>query len=158
IRDTGLPVGHGTARWERSTRTMARGTGTGTSSVQTRGARHDSAATDAPATDAPKTGGRQAGPYGASFDGTERDGTTKTKGLTFERRWTSPGVHPYDEITWELRTAGISSETGKSVFEQKDVEVPDFWSQLATNVVVSKYFRGHLNTPERETSVRQLID
>ncbi len=93
-----------------------------------------------------------AGPYGASFTG------VGTRGLTFERRWTTPGIHPYDEITWEHRTAGISSETGKSVFEQKDVEVPEFWSQLATNVVVSKYFRGHLGTPERETSVRQLID
>src|SRR4051795_6067106 len=101
---------------------------------------------------------RHAGPYGASFDGTEGDGTTPVRGLTFERRWTRPGVHPYDEITWEYRTAGIANESGKSVFEQKDVEVPDFWSQLATNVVVSKYFRGHLNTPERETSVRQLID
>ncbi|MFL5670589.1 MAG: vitamin B12-dependent ribonucleotide reductase, partial [Chloroflexota bacterium] len=101
---------------------------------------------------------RRAGPYGASFDGTEQDGTTPVRGLTFERRWTRPGVHPYDEITWEYRTAGIANESGKSVFEQKDVEVPDFWSQLATNVVVSKYFRGHLNTPERETSVRQLID
>src|SRR4051795_2976625 len=92
------------------------------------------------------------GTYGASFTG------EGTRGLTFERRWTRPGVHPYDEITWEYRTAGISSETGKSVFEQKDVEVPSFWSQLATNVVVSKYFRGHIGTPERETSVRQLID
>ena len=101
---------------------------------------------------------RHAGPYGASFDGTELDGTTPVRGLTFERRWTRPGVHPYDEITWEYRTAGIANESGKSVFEQKDVEVPDFWSQLATNVVVSKYFRGHLGTPERETSVRQLID
>jgi ribonucleoside-diphosphate reductase alpha chain len=100
---------------------------------------------------------RHAGPYGASFDGTDANGKP-TKGLTFERRWTRPGVHPYDEITWEYRTAGISSETGKSVFEQKDVEVPNFWSQLATNVVVSKYFRGHLGTPERETSVKQLID
>ena len=80
------------------------------------------------------------------------------RGLTFERRWTRPGVHPYDEITWETRTAAIGNESGKLVFEQKDVEVPDFWSQLATNVVVSKYFRGHLGTPERETSVRQLID
>jgi ribonucleoside-diphosphate reductase alpha chain len=108
-----------------------------------------------------KTGrqtGRHAGPWGASFDGTLADGKTKARGLTFERRWTTPGIHPYDEITWEYRTAGISSETGKSVFEQKDVEVPNFWSQLATNVVVSKYFRGHLGTPERETSVRQLID
>ena len=80
---------------------------------------------------------RHAGPYGASFDGTEPDGTTPVKGLTFERRWTRPGVHPYDEITWEYRTAGIANESGKTVFEQKDVEVPDFWSQLATNVVVS---------------------
>ncbi len=100
---------------------------------------------------------RHAGPYGASFDGTDAN-AKPTKGLTFERRWTTPGIHPYDEITWEYRTAGIANESGKSVFEQKDVEVPDFWSQLATNVVVSKYFRGHLGTPERETSVRQLID
>ena len=92
------------------------------------------------------------GIYGASFTG------EGTRGLTFERRWTRPGVHPYDEITWEFRTAGISNESGKSVFEQKDVEVPAFWSQLATNVVVSKYFRGHIGTPEREHSVRQLID
>ena len=92
------------------------------------------------------------GVYGASFTG------EGTRGLTFERRWTRPGVHPYDEIQWEYRTAGISSETGKTVFEQKDVEVPSFWSQLATNVVVSKYFRGHVGTPEREHSVRQLID
>src|SRR5665811_519972 len=80
------------------------------------------------------------------------------RGLTFERRWTRPGVHPYDEIAWEIRTAAIGNESGKLVFEQKDVEVPAFWSQMATNVVVSKYFRGHLGTPERETSVRQLID
>ena len=80
------------------------------------------------------------------------------KGLHFERRWTRPGVHPYDEIEWETRTAAIGNEKGVNVFEQKDVEVPAFWSQLATNVVVSKYFRGHLGTPERETSVRQLID
>ncbi|MEA2632937.1 MAG: ribonucleoside-diphosphate reductase alpha chain, partial [Chloroflexota bacterium] len=96
--------------------------------------------------------GRLAGPYGASFTG------EGARGLTFDRRWTTPGIHPYDEITWEYRTAGIANESGKSVFEQKDVEVPEFWSQLATNVVVSKYFRGHLGTPERETSVRQLID
>ena len=80
------------------------------------------------------------------------------KGLSFPRRWTVPGIHPYDQIDWEIRTAGIGNEKGVSVFEQKDVEVPAFWSQLATNVVVSKYFRGHLNTPGRETSVRQLID
>ena len=60
------------------------------------------------------------------------------KGLTFERRWTRPGVHPYDEITWDLRSAEIKNESGKTVFEQTDIEVPSFWSQLATNVVVSK--------------------
>jgi ribonucleoside-diphosphate reductase alpha chain len=97
------------------------------------------------------------GPWGASFDGTDGHGHQAT-GLTFERRWTTPGVHPYDEIVWETRTAAIGNESGKLVFEQKDVEVPNFWSQLATNVVVSKYFRGHLGTEERETSVRQLID
>ncbi|MFI5261872.1 MAG: vitamin B12-dependent ribonucleotide reductase, partial [Candidatus Limnocylindrales bacterium] len=81
-----------------------------------------------------------------------------TRGLTFERRWTRPDVHPYDEIAWELRSAEIKNESGGTVFEQKDVEVPAFWSQLATNVVVSKYFRGHIGTPQREHSVRQLID
>jgi hypothetical protein len=92
------------------------------------------------------------GQWGASFDG------AGAKGLSWPRRNTTPGIHPYDEIEWEMRTAGISNESGKSVFEQKDVEVPKSWSQLATNVVVSKYFRGHVGTPERETSVRQLID
>jgi len=86
-----------------------------------------------------------------SFDG------KGAKGLTWSRRWTTAGIHPFDEIAWETRTASIGNESGKSVFEQKDVEVPASWSQLATNVVVSKYFRGHLGTPERETSVRQLI-
>jgi len=104
-----------------------------------------------------RTKARHFGPYGVSFNGQNADGS-KAKGLSFERRWTREGVHPYDEIRWETRTASIGNESGKLVFEQKDVEVPEFWSQLATNVVVSKYFRGHLNTPERETSVRQLID
>src|SRR4051812_40941987 len=80
------------------------------------------------------------------------------EGLKFERRWTTPGVHPYDEITWDLRSAEIKNESGKTVFEQTDIEVPSFWSQLATNVVVSKYFRGHIGTPQRERSVKQLID
>ena len=86
-----------------------------------------------------------------SFDG------KGVKGLAWPRRWTTAGMHPYDEIAWETRTASIGNESGKSVFEQKDVEVPASWSQLATNVVVSKYFRGHVGSPERETSVRQLI-
>lgn len=80
------------------------------------------------------------------------------KGLTFPRRFTTPGVHPYDQLDWEYRDAIIGNEKGKSVFEQKNVEFPKSWSQLATNVVASKYFRGHIGTPEREWSLRQLID
>ncbi|WP_395857951.1 vitamin B12-dependent ribonucleotide reductase [Cystobacter fuscus] len=82
---------------------------------------------------------------------------TKAPGLTVERFFTTPGVDPADELAWELRTAGISGEDGKSVFQQKDVEVPKSWSMLATNVVASKYFRGTPGTAERETSVRHLV-
>lgn len=66
--------------------------------------------------------------------------------------------HPYDEIVWEKRTAKITKGDGTVVFEQKDVEVPNFWSQTATDIVASKYFRGRLDAPEREKSVRQMID
>ncbi|MGZ5444265.1 MAG: vitamin B12-dependent ribonucleotide reductase [Thermoanaerobaculia bacterium] len=82
---------------------------------------------------------------------------TKTGGIEIDRYFTRPGVDVYDTCEWELRNAAISNESGGVVFEQKEVEMPKFWSQMATNVVVSKYFRGHLNTPDRETSVRQLI-
>ena len=78
-------------------------------------------------------------------------------GLSIPRYFTTPGVDPADEMAWELRTAGITGEDGKVVFEQKDIEVPKSWSMLATNVVASKYFRGTPGTPERETSVRQLV-
>ncbi len=81
----------------------------------------------------------------------------KARGLRFERYFTQDGVHPYDEIVWELRDAVIPGEGG-NVFEQKAVEVPAFWSMTATNVVASKYFRGKLGTPARETSVRQMVD
>ncbi|HYN69192.1 MAG TPA: hypothetical protein VEX41_03160, partial [Candidatus Eisenbacteria bacterium] len=110
-------------------------------------------ATASATTSAPYLGGQ----WGASFIGKNPD-QTPVKGLTWPRRHTRPDIHPYDEIEWESRTAAISSETGKTVFEQTDVEVPKSWSQLATNVVVSKYFRGHVGTPERENSVKQLID
>ncbi len=79
-------------------------------------------------------------------------------GLEFERHFTRPGIHPYDELEWERRTAAIVNDRGEVFFEQKDVEVPKNWSQLATNVVVSKYFKGGVDQPTRETSVRQLID
>jgi ribonucleoside-diphosphate reductase alpha chain len=80
------------------------------------------------------------------------------RGLTIERRYTRPGVDPYDTVEWDLREAAITNEHGKVVFEQKDLEFPKSWSALATNVVASKYFRGTLGTPEREHSVKQMID
>ena len=80
------------------------------------------------------------------------------KGLRFGRHFTPPGSHAFDLVEWERRTAAITGEKGQSIFEQKDVEVPRTWSQLAINVVAQKYFRGGQGTPERETSVRQLID
>ncbi|HEX5443030.1 MAG TPA: vitamin B12-dependent ribonucleotide reductase, partial [Pirellulales bacterium] len=64
---------------------------------------------------------------------------------------------PFETVAWELRTAAIKGESGEVLFEQTDCEVPDFWSQLATNVVCSKYFYGEVGTPQREKSVRQLI-
>ena len=78
-------------------------------------------------------------------------------GLKITRRFTREGVHPFDEVQWEKRSAIIGNEKGETVFEQRDVEIPASWSQMATNVVVSKYFRGPLGTPRRETSVRQVI-
>jgi ribonucleoside-diphosphate reductase alpha chain len=78
-------------------------------------------------------------------------------GLEFSRYFTREGMDPFDEIEWETRSAVIGNERGEVVFEQRDVEFPKFWSQQATNIVVSKYFRGTLGTPERERSVRQLV-
>jgi ribonucleoside-diphosphate reductase alpha chain len=78
-------------------------------------------------------------------------------GLEYERFFTTEGIDPFDEIEWDLRSAVIGNEKGAVVFEQRDVEIPRFWSQQATNIVVSKYFRGTLGTPERERSVKQLI-
>src|SRR6476469_3139497 len=85
--------------------------------------------------------------------------TTKKKapGLTFRRHFTKPGVSPYDEVEWELRTAQITDAQGGIIFEQKDVEVPKDWSMTATNIVASKYLHGRMGTPERETGVRALV-
>jgi ribonucleoside-diphosphate reductase alpha chain len=80
-----------------------------------------------------------------------------SQGLRFERLFTTAGVDPFEEIEWETRDARISNEEGDVIFEQVGVEAPKAWSQTATNVVVSKYFRGQLGGPERESSVRQLI-
>jgi ribonucleoside-diphosphate reductase alpha chain len=78
-------------------------------------------------------------------------------GLTFPRFFTEAGVDPFDEVEWEIRSALIGNERGEMVFEQRDVEIPKPWSQQATNIVVSKYFRGQIGAPERERSVKQLI-
>jgi ribonucleoside-diphosphate reductase alpha chain len=81
----------------------------------------------------------------------------RLRGLTFNRVYSDAAVPPFDAIEWELRTAAIYSEKGEAIFEQKNVEVPRAWSQTATNIVAQKYFHGRLGSPERETSVRQLV-
>ena len=81
----------------------------------------------------------------------------KRKGVKVDRVFSNAKTSPYDEKEWDLRTAEITDEAGNIIFKQENVEVPTDWSQLATKVVVSKYFYGEQGTPERETSVRQLI-
>ncbi len=78
-------------------------------------------------------------------------------GLEFPRRFTDGKLHPFDAVEWERRTALIGNDKGQVIFRQESVEVPKSWSQTATNIVTSKYFHGKPNSPERETSVRQLI-
>ncbi len=78
-------------------------------------------------------------------------------GLEFPRFFSTAGEDPFDQIEWELRDAVIGNEKGTVVFEQRGVEIPKAWSQQATNIVVSKYFRGHVGSPDRERSVKQLI-
>jgi ribonucleoside-diphosphate reductase alpha chain len=80
-------------------------------------------------------------------------------GLTVERIYTTPGVHPYDEVTWERRDVVQQNwKTGETIFEQRGVEFPDFWSVNASTIVTTKYFRGALATEQRETGLKQLID
>jgi len=80
------------------------------------------------------------------------------KGLELKRYFTKEGVHPFDEIEWERRDAVIPNlKEGGNAFEQRGVEFPKSWSQNATNIVAQKYFRGTLGTPQRESSVRQMI-
>jgi ribonucleoside-diphosphate reductase alpha chain len=78
------------------------------------------------------------------------------RGLAIERRFTRAGVHPFDELEWEVRDAVIG-DPAKPAFEQREVEFPKGWSQNATNIVTQKYFRGQLGTPKREGSVRQMV-
>ncbi|GAA0261340.1 vitamin B12-dependent ribonucleotide reductase [Cryptosporangium japonicum] len=88
-----------------------------------------------------------------------RKGASKPVGLTVERVFTTAGVHPYDEVTWERRDVVMTNwRDGKVNFEQRGVEFPDFWSLNSTNIVTTRYFRGALGTPQRENSLRHLID
>jgi ribonucleoside-diphosphate reductase alpha chain len=100
---------------------------------------------------------KKAGQAGAGKVGGGKGRARTVTGLRIPRHFTEAGVDPFDAVEWELRSAVITNEKGETVFEQTDVEIPASWSQLATNVVVSKYFRGHIGTPERERSVKQLV-
>ena len=93
--------------------------------------------------------------------GTDKDtvrSAAAKRGMAVPRVFSTEGASPYDLVEWDLRTAAIKDEKGRVLFEQVDCEIPRGWSQLATNVVVSKYFYGEINTPEREGGVRQLVD
>src|SRR5437867_7400321 len=94
---------------------------------------------------------------GTSVATKERDLEAR-KGLTLKRFFTKEGTHPFDEVEWETRDALIPNfKEGGNAFEQRGVEFPRTWSQNATNIVAQKYFRGQLGSPERESSVRQMI-
>ena len=91
--------------------------------------------------------------------GPAQDGAGARKGLTIRRIHTREGVHPYDEVTWERRDVVMTNWRDGSVnFEQRGVEFPDFWSVNAANIVTTKYFRGAVGTPQREWSLKQLVD
>jgi ribonucleoside-diphosphate reductase alpha chain len=88
-----------------------------------------------------------------------RSGATPRRGLTVDRIFTTPGVHPYDEVTWQQRDVVQQNwKTGETVFEQHGVEFPDFWSLNASTIVTTKYFRGALGTEQRERSLKQVLD
>ncbi|HEX5608697.1 MAG TPA: vitamin B12-dependent ribonucleotide reductase [Solirubrobacterales bacterium] len=86
----------------------------------------------------------------------EKSGAGTLQGLAIERRFSTAGVHPFDEIEWEIRDAVIGNPESPA-FEQREVEFPKSWSQNSTNIVAQKYFRGKIGSPERESSVKQMI-
>ncbi len=99
------------------------------------------------------------GASGAKARGSKARGGKAGSGVTVERVWTTEGVHPYDDVTWERRDVVMTNwRDGTINFEQRGVEFPDSWSVNAANIVTTKYFRGAVGTPEREWSLRQLID
>jgi len=97
-----------------------------------------------------------------TVSGTDRNGSKPAvvkRGLAVERLFTTPGVHPYDAVTWERRDVVQTNwRTGETVFEQRGVEFPDFWSVNASTIVTTKYFRGAVGSDTRESSLRQLVD
>ncbi|MDH6143084.1 ribonucleoside-diphosphate reductase alpha chain [Kitasatospora sp. GP30] len=96
---------------------------------------------------------------GSKSEKAGKGGKAPKGGLRIERIYTTPGVHPYDEVTWERRDVVMTNWRDGSInFEQRGVEFPDFWSVNAVNIVTSKYFRGALGTPQREWSLKQIID
>ncbi len=84
-------------------------------------------------------------------------GTSESMGLKAERYFSTPGVHPFEQLKWEKRSAKITGDNGQAIFEQDNIEVPTSWSQLATKVVASKYFYGDTESGQRENSVKQLV-
>src|SRR4029079_18773234 len=95
-------------------------------------------------------------PAKAGVKGSKHAG--RSKGLTIERVFSTPDTHPYDEVTWERRDVVQQNwKTGETVFEQRGVEVPDFWSVNASTIVTTKYFRGAVGTEQREWSLKQLV-
>ena len=95
----------------------------------------------------------------ATRRGASRAPTYPANGLRVERLFSTEGLHPYDEVSWERRDVVMTNWRDGSInFEQKGVEFPDFWSVNAANIVTTKYFRGAVGTPQREYSLRQLID
>jgi ribonucleoside-diphosphate reductase alpha chain len=105
----------------------------------------------------PGSAKEETGPQAAGRSALAAKAPAGAPGLEQARFFSREGIDPFDEIEWETRSAVIGNEKGAVVFEQRDVEIPRFWSQQATNIVVSKYFRGQVGTPERERSVKQLI-
>jgi ribonucleoside-diphosphate reductase alpha chain len=103
-----------------------------------------------------ETASGRAGRGGSGGKGARR---SASGGLKSQRIYTTPGVHPYDEVTWERRDVVMTNwRDGTVNFEQRGVEFPDFWSVNAANIVTTKYFRGAVGTPQRERSLKQLVD
>ncbi len=116
----------------------------------------DAQGTDGGINEHRETGGGEAHRHLRTIGNRKRQ-AARPRGVSIPRYFTRPEEDPFDAVEWGRCNAKITNEKGETVFEQTDVEIPKSWSQLATNVVVSKYFRGHVGTPEREHSVKQLI-